>query len=420
MRLATLLRSGSAVWAALLLIGGLLFFSTGNTGGGIEYWESVTAQSTGLLGVISAVCGAGAAWEATRLKRGAVSTWAPSRGPLRIAAEQLAPMALLGLAGVLISLAIFSDAALLDIPGRPNLTVLAVGYSVVLSHIALGFLLGGVLPRLLGPPLMLILGYFWGFWPAALAEPAWLRHLNGQGIGECCRLDQVPAPRSLGATALFSATVITVALILIAARQGKARLVLPMAVAVTGVAASIAVAFPLGLDGEHNRDQSLLRCSGSGSGSAPQVCLWPEQYEHEDDFVRWSKEAGDKLRKAGLTPVERVEFSWRVPDRETVLIVTATSLLPSGPPACALEPGETYPGSEAASALDAWLAQVVGVEPAASSGSDEAAQLAQKVRAMPAEAQKAWFQRNLRSVLDCSQKPELSPSSYTRAARAGS
>ncbi|MFF8959746.1 hypothetical protein [Streptomyces sp. NPDC014894] len=416
MRLATLLRSGSAVWAAVPLLGGLLFFSTGNTGGTIEYWESVTARSTGLLGVVSAVCGAGAAWEAARLKQGAVSTWAPSRGPLRIAAEQLAPVALLGLAGVLTSLAVFSDTALLDIPGRPNTTVLAVAYAVVLSHIALGHLLGGVLPRLLSPALMLVLGYFWGFWPAATAEPAWLRHLNGQGIGDCCRLDQVPAPRSLGATALFSATVITAALILIATREGKVRLVLPVAVAVAGVAAAIAVASPLGPDGEQGRDRSLLRCGGS----APQVCLWPEQYEHEDDFVRWSKEAGDKLRKAGLTPVERVEFSRRVPDRETVLIVTATSLLPSGPPACALEPGATYPGSEATSALDAWLAQVAGVEPAASSGSDEAVRLAQKVRAMPTEAQKAWFQHNLRSVRDCSQKPELSPSSYTRAAKAGS
>lgn len=69
-------------------------------------------------------------------------------------------------------------------------------------------------------------------------------------------------------------------------------------------------------------------------------------------FVRWSKEAGDKLRRVGLTPAERVEFSLLVPDRETVLTVGA----------------------------------------------------------MPTEAQKTWFQRNLRSVQDCSYEPELSPS----------
>ncbi|MFC5152630.1 hypothetical protein [Streptomyces amakusaensis] len=54
----------------------------------------------------------------------------------------------------------------------------------------------------------------------------------------------------------------------------------------------------------------------------------------------------------GLTPAERVEFSLLVPDRETVLTVGA----------------------------------------------------------MPTEAQKTWFQRNLRSVQDCSYEPELSPS----------
>lgn len=38
MRLKTLLRSGPAAWAALLLIPGLLFFSSGNTDSTIAYW----------------------------------------------------------------------------------------------------------------------------------------------------------------------------------------------------------------------------------------------------------------------------------------------------------------------------------------------------------------------------------------------
>ncbi|MEU0985077.1 hypothetical protein [Streptomyces sp. NPDC005953] len=416
MRLTTLLRSGSAIWAAVLLISGLLFFSTGNTGGTIEYWNSVTAQSTGLLGVISAVCGAGAAWEAARLKRAAISSWAPSRGPLRIAVEHLTPMALLGLAGVLISLAIFSETQLFDTPGGPNAMVLAMAYIVVLSHIALGFLLGRVLPPLLSPALMLILGYFWGFWPAATAEPAWLRHLNGQGIGDCCGLDQTPAARSLGATALFSATVIAVALIVLATQQGRARLVLPAAIAIAGVTGAIAIASPLGLNGEQPRDRSLLRCSGS----SPQVCLWPEQYEHRDDFIRWSNEANDKLRQAGITPSPRLEFGRPIPDRETVLTVAATSILPTEPPPCALRPGEPYPGADAVPVLSSWLAQVAGVDPAVSSWSADSVQLAQKVRTMPPKAQTAWFHHNMRSVQDCSYQPQLSPTSYARAGRAGS
>ncbi|MCP9208758.1 DUF7224 domain-containing protein [Streptomyces sp. NEAU-Y11] len=410
MRWKTLLRSGSALWATLLLVPALLFFSSGNTDSTIPYWESVTAQSTIVLGVVSAVCGACAAWESGRLKQAAISTWAPSRSDLRVACEHLAPVALLGVLGILAALVAFAGPAR-DTPGGPDWTVLAVSYTVVISHVAVGYLVGRWLPRLLGTALMLVFGYFWGFWPAALDRPAWLRHLNGQGIGDCCRLDQEPSLRSLGATALFSIGALAAVWIFLFVGSRRGFWILSSAVAVTGLVAAVVVAKPLGLDGEQARDRTALHCVGN----QPQVCLWPEQLDHQADFVRWSHVAERRLRTAGLTPPGQMAFSQVVPDRETVLSVTATSLLPLDPPACALTPGAAYPGDEAVSVIYPWLAMTAGVRPDALQWPAEHVRYAEKVRELPRSSQRTWFDRNMRSVRDCSIKPELTLSAFTRA-----
>ncbi|MFF0450082.1 hypothetical protein ACFYT4_27455 [Streptomyces sp. NPDC004609] len=169
MRLGTLLRSGPAVWVGLVVIPTPFWFGMQNTESVIWYWESATAQSLIVLGFVSAGCGACAAWESARLHRASVEDWAPARSRLRIAGLHLAPVAVLGLLGVLASLAAFSSAAM-GAPGFPTLTILLTAYVVVAAHIALGWLVGPLMPRVLSAAAMLVFGYLWGFWPAAIGE----------------------------------------------------------------------------------------------------------------------------------------------------------------------------------------------------------------------------------------------------------
>ncbi|MEE1776330.1 hypothetical protein PUR25_09695, partial [Streptomyces sp. JV181] len=46
----------------------------------------------------------------------------------------------------------------------------------------------------------------------------------------------------------------------------------------------------------------------------------------------------------------------------------------------------------------------------------EAISLAEQIRALPTQAQHAWYERNMRSVHDCAVLPDLDPASYTKAA----
>ncbi|MET9645692.1 hypothetical protein ACFZB6_11150 [Streptomyces syringium] len=413
MRIKTLLRSGPALWAALVLLPALLWFSARNADTAVEYWASASTQSLVVLGFVSGACGACAAWEAGRLTDAGIENWAPVRPRLRVAAVHLAPVAVLGLVGLLVSLVAFSGPAL-GTPGHPDFLVLATAYLIVLSHMAVGYLLGCRLPRLISAALMLIVGYFWGFWPAALDSPSWLRHLNGQGVTECCGLDQEPSLRSLGSAAAFSAGLIIVALIVLVMRKSKARLALAWTAGFVGIAAGVAMAHPMGFKGAQARDRSLFQCIGN----RPQVCLWPEQRANEADFLRWSHDADRNLRAVGIKPVSRVEFGATIPNRNSVLTAISAGSMPSEPPACAQRPNARYPGDEAVSAVHSWLALTAGAEPSALQRQwpAPAVALGEEVRRLPTEVQKRWFEQNMRAVRDCSVEPDLDPASYARAA----
>ncbi|MBW1597802.1 hypothetical protein [Streptomyces sp. JJ38] len=405
----TLFASGPTAWAAGLLIPGLVLFGGRNTDSAVPYWESLTAQSTVSLGFVTAVCGACAAWEGARLESARIWDWAPARNPLRIAVEHLTPVALLGLTGLLTALVTYyiSNPAP---TGRPSAPILGTACLVVLSHVAVGFVVGRTLHRLLGAALMLVVGYLWGFWPAALSSPAWLRHLNGQGVGECCTLAQEASARSLAATAFFSTALIAGALAALLLRSGTFRISVAGGATLACIAASVALAVPLGFDGTQQRDPAALKCTGD----RPRICLWPEQQPHEDEFTRTAESVRERLEAVGVELPERIEYSLVKPREADLLRATATSVLPGEPPACARVPNARYPGYEAAGVIYAWLTLTAGTPPHELSGQwpPEELQLAQQVRELPVAAQKAWFERNIRSVEDCAVTPELSPASF--------
>ncbi len=413
MRFGTLLRSGPAAWVAPVLLPVLFWFGANNTDSVIEYWESVTAQSLIVLGFVSAGCGACAAWESARVRRAGIDGWAPARSRLRIAWLHLAPVTVLGLLGVLASLVAYSSIAL-GAPGFPSLGILFTAYAVVLSHIALGWLVGSWMPRVLGAAVMLTLGYLWGFWPAALGEVPWLRHLNGQGLVECCRIDQTASVRSMAATIVFSAGLVAAALTAIALGTRRRRhQAYAVAAGSLGLTGAVVLAMPLAFEGVQARDPELRRCAGEHV----QVCVWPEQYDRQEDLVRWAQDADLRLSRVGVTPAPRVEFGEPRPSESTVRAVTATSVLPDAPPACATKPGAEYPGDAAHSAIYAWLSLTSGESTSelATYWQPEAVALADQVRKLSPAQQHAWYERNMRAVLHCSVKTDLDPASFRQA-----
>ncbi|MEE1753009.1 DUF7224 domain-containing protein [Streptomyces sp. SP18CS02] len=416
MRLSTVLRSGPSVWAATVLVPLLVWSGAGNTTSTIAYAPSVSAQSTIVLGYVSAVCGACAAWEASRLKEGGVWSLAPARGGLAMAGLHLGPVAVLGVVGLGASLAVYASAAFAD-PSPMGAVILATAFAVVLAHIALGWLLGRRMPRVLGAAVMLTFGYLWGFWPGAVGDMPWLRHLNGQGVTECCGLDREPSLRSMAATwALSAAVVLTVVLASRIRRRGVRWWACGGAMA-AGVAAGMAFAVPLGFEGTQARDTALLTCTGQ----APEVCLWPEQYAQRERISGWAADASRRNAAAGVEPAGRVEFGETAPDETTVRTIVSTASMPVDPPACALRPNASYPGDAAYGPLDAWLALTGGADPSILSERWPAqdVRLAEQVRQLPPSAQRAWYERNLRSLRDCSIAPDLAPASYAAGAGDG-
>ncbi|QBR04632.1 hypothetical protein D7Y56_01005 (plasmid) [Streptomyces sp. S501] len=413
MRISTLLRSGPAAWAALVLVPVLVWFSAQNTESTIAYWPSISSQTTIVVGFISAACGAGAAWEAARLRQGGITVLAPARGSLSVAVLHLGPVAVLGLIAMIAPFAVIVT-SVASTPGLPNPAILAVSYSVVLAHIALGWFVGARMPKLLGAATMLIFGYLWGFWPAALGGLPWLRHLNGQGVTECCGLDQDPSIRSLAATVTFSLAIVAAVVLSSALSHRLWRPLLSLTGFTVATTVALTLAVPLDFQGTQARDTALRTCTGQN----PQICLWPEQNTRRADISHWAEETTAQLSAVGVTPARQVEFGDPQPDKTNVASNIATSPLPNEAPPCALRQGAAYPGDEAMIAIYAWLSLTGGVPKSdlAQRWPLEAISLAEQIRALPTQAQHAWYERNMRSVHDCAVLPDLDPASYTKAA----
>ncbi|WP_442812359.1 DUF7224 domain-containing protein [Streptomyces sp. NBC_01210] len=118
---------------------------------------------------------------------------------------------------------------------------------------------------------------------------------------------------------------------------------------------------------------------------------WPEQYDRQDDIVRWAQDTENRLSKVGVTPAAHVEFGEPHPSESVVRATTATSVLPTAPPDCATKPGAEYPGEAAHSAIYAWLSLTSG-EPKnelVQHWQPEAVALADQVRQLLADQQHA-------------------------------
>ncbi|MFD8479993.1 hypothetical protein [Kitasatospora sp. NPDC059673] len=406
MRWSTLLRTSIALRVApALLIWVVAYVGNVNAWVVQGYWESVTAQSSFLLGFTAPACAACAAWEGTRVRASRVLDGAPVRSAAAIAAWRMLPVLAMGLIAVLLPLALLAPEAA-GSPGGPTLSILGSELLVVAAHTALGYAAGHSLPTLLAVPLVTVTSFVWMAYPASL-NTLWVRQLNGHNFSECCALDQQVSYRALAAAGLVALGVIAGALLWLAGTAWLLRTASALAVAAALTAGSL-VAMPLGYQASVARDESLLRCDSG----RPQLCLWPEQREAGADIRAWADQAHAQLAAAGVQGSGRLTLLSARPSRGEVVNAVARSAVTHTVPDCAR--GGAWPGSRAVGPVNAWLTVSAGGALKDLKGKlrPDDAQLVSRVVAAPAEAQLAWFQRNAETLTSCDRTPDLDPGHY--------
>ncbi|MDH2391549.1 hypothetical protein QCN29_22765 [Streptomyces sp. HNM0663] len=414
MLLRTAIRS-SAATILLPFLMGFVFVALGDDLSAwvtFHYWPSATGSSTFALPFVAAACAAAAAWEGARLHRGRVFDQAPARSQLAITAPVLAPVAVMGLLGMLAALLMSATAADVGL-GIPQFGIVLVVVGVLAANTLVGYIVGRVLPGVLAAPLALIGSFFVNAYPSSWSI-YWLRHLVGGGLDSCCSVDTTVDSRALLSAGVFTTAVCLAVVILIQRRGSATALVAAVVVSVGGFGAGAYIARDLSAEPLQARSPEVLICEGT----QPRICLWPEVADRAM-VQRETRETVKRLERAGLQAPQTLTMAARPETGAVKLGIptdpragdipggVASGLLPE-PPACALE-GEPYPAGEAGAPVAAWLYATAGAPAdsvAGRFGQQEAA-LAQKVMKQPRDVQLDWYQRNMSAMRHCGKQPQL-------------
>ncbi|ANZ20178.1 hypothetical protein O1L44_32100 [Streptomyces noursei] len=414
----TVLRSSSATWLAPLLAAFVALLLADDLTAGVTpgYWPSALGHANFALHFVAPACATASAWEGSRLTRGNVTHWAPTRSGLTIALPLLAPVFVLGAVGMAVAAALTISTGQPDI-GTPPVGVVLVWLVVLAAHSFAGFLLGRRMPLVVAAPLALILSFVLTAYPAAM-EPLWLRHMVTGGMSACCSLSQTPDWRAAASALVLALGVIAAAVVVLTVLARRVRTVLVTVALVAGLAGSGWLAYGLPADPVNARPADQLQCAGDN----PRVCLWPELSRQADMIRQNAADARSRLQQAGLTVPAELTMdkqarqgalfigAWPNPTPSQIRSGVAAALLPSGPPACA-ERGP-FPGADAYGPTAAWLARTAGADPqdmAGRYGEPENA-VATAVLRLPRSQQLAWFEHNSKALRDCTTHPAAAPS----------
>jgi hypothetical protein len=425
MRYTTRARTSAATFALFLLLPTVFVYSVDLqqwvTRG---YWASVSGQMSFGLTFIAPACGAAAAWEAGRLRRARVFGWAPARHPLRVVLNAVSTVFLLGAAGLVAGLVALWP-TLSGAPGGPNVAIAATWFAVITGHIAWGFLLGHFLPLPWAFPLAAAGGYVWMAYPGTLANP-WIRHLNGRSLDGCCRLDQAPSMRVVVGVCLLAIGFAVAVAVMVAGASRVATFATALAVFAATAFGSILLVRTMGTEPVEDR-ASDLACSGT----APRICLWPEQGGRSDLIRAQLRTSYNSLAAVGipLPPTlssarHRDNSLWvpfrAEPSRQDVVMGLAGSLLPGGPPECAFRGGK-FIGFAGFGPTLAWLALTTGANPVVVPGrlDQQHWELAARIRTLPAPEQVAWYSANREALTTCGRSPAPLPAALAAPTKAG-
>ncbi|MFJ3883354.1 hypothetical protein ACIPW5_38645 [Streptomyces sp. NPDC090077] len=414
MRLTTLLRSSSAGFMLVLLAGYiLLLLSAPITAGTVPgYGPSVLGNASYAIPFAAAACAASGAWEGARLRRGNVFGQAPSRSRLAIVLPLLAPVWVMGVAGMLIAVGVAVSAAA-TLPSLSHLGMLAV-YALLMAAATLaGYLLGGRLPRLAAAPLAMVAGFCLTAFPGSWDTP-WPRHLVAGAYDSCCSVGSVIDPVAVWAPLLFSGGIITACLLAI----GQTDRWKPLAALVAASAASVLMVVNMGYNPVAERNPDALVCD---TADVPEVCLWPET-PGRTRIIATTRAYSSRLKDAGLPVVPSLTqsrdlkpgqagFGGKGGIREQDITANLANTLLPAIPECA-RTSHTYPAFPARGPLTAWLTAIATQAPPApvqGRVSPDDAKLAQQVLTLPSDRQHAWYEANRAALTGCDKKPALNP-----------
>ncbi|MGW7291490.1 DUF7224 domain-containing protein [Streptomyces xiamenensis] len=398
MRFLTSLRISSVAWALLptLLVSWIMTedrsrFATEG------YGAAAATSALEAIFVPAAACAGCAAWEAWRLRRAGIWRLPHGRGRYLIAANALAPVAFLGAAALLVSLA----CAWVEVRALPDLAsvpMLLTGVLVLVSHSAIGFLLGSLLPGLLSAPLMLLASYLWMGLPGAMEPP--LRHLNGLPTGSVWVTESF-AVGSWAAPGLLALGLIAGAM---AAVAPVLRGVVVRALAAAGCVTAAALgAYAIVADWEYSPPTVPRAVTPVCAGEAPAVCVPPEFRAALPGARKAADEVVPLLASAGFTVPERIVMqSDRAPLPENTWLFHSAPVLTEAAhresiafsplpvvPRCAFDMTTDW---ETGQLARAWLWLTAGAPPTYSRYEEETLAVAEEIRRLPVAEQQEWFQ----------------------------
>lgn len=382
------------------------------------YWPAAVAGSAVFLIFSCGVAATAAAWEGRRARSSRALLSRSVRSDFLVVGDVLWPPFVSGCAVQAAALLVMSRDTW-DAPGAPPPGALAALASIILFHTLLGFTLGRWLPPLAGVPAALLSSYCWlGFAWSIDYFP--LRYLAGLSMSDCCTIETVLDPRA-PLTAIVFGVPAAIALFCIAvadrsspARAKRRGVELGAAAMVLVAAVALTAASPLGATPLRARPAADLTCRGS----APTVCLFPEQTAR-DDPEAVIRHVAANLVAAGMPVPPTIRSGTGASTSSTLQIVVqvgmtdadlvhsvTTSFLPPEIAAYCGSPSDYDRRLNAAAVVDRWLITIGSsgivpaddVAPATELTDDE---LLLRLDRAGSAAQRDWVVETLRDLTDC-------------------
>ncbi|CAL9570405.1 hypothetical protein SUDANB145_04812 [Streptomyces sp. enrichment culture] len=418
MRLLTVLRTSSALWAAPVALAlPVFYFFVGRSDLESYYGYAPTIVSNVLMPDYSfayAVASGLSAWEGGRIVTAHVWSSAAARSRYRIAWDVLAPVVVLSwlmlLAPVTLGLGFAGS-----VPSFASLRPLALAFLICAAHAVIGFGVGLRVPRHVAVPMLLVVVWVLTAFSVTYDE-MWPRHLSGR----------FPTSLAFGEVATVSSLVphilltggIAVAVALLWTRRGTLafRAWLAGVVAVSGTVGAYAMVHDWGHDAPVLTGQAPMTCVGT----APRLCMPTATGQNIRAVREEAVSVIAELRAAGVEPVPvlivdtlQPDRTAQAPDSKTVHI-PLTEAAKTGTIRFRVLNGTirfpcSRPDAVDAYAVYLWAAEVTGQKDAyrtrlavaaktderARSALDQAADTVGEIRKRPAAEQSRWYARTL-------------------------
>ena len=271
-------RSSPAFWGGISLL--IVMLWTSGQGPNVflveRYWPALLTAGGSSAPFALPVAAMIAALQGHRHGRRSAAHAGP-RKRVATAALSMAPVLATLLVGYLLVVLLSLLVSGLPAAGSPNALIVPLSCAgLAVAAVAIGVVLGNMMPRVVAVPLAGVLLYAWYWVPLDGTVPAW-RNVAGAGLTQSYLwIDVVPNPQAQLIAITSGAAITGISLLLLALRPGQLRLVSAAAAALSVVAVLLVVAPSVpahGHAGQVGRDLADLQCAGT----APRVCLWPEQ-----------------------------------------------------------------------------------------------------------------------------------------------